>query len=125
MTPLTPETGKLMGEKELSLMKKSAIFINSSRGKTVDEEALIHALQTGEIAGAGLDVFVNEPVEVNNPLISMENVVTLPHISSATYETRYNMSMTAASNLVVALKGETPANLLNKPIITNKHQQSC
>ncbi|MGM0903955.1 MAG: 2-hydroxyacid dehydrogenase [Bacillota bacterium] len=117
MTPLTPETEKLMGEKEFSLMKKSAIFINSSRGKTVDEDALIHALQTGDIAGAGLDVFVNEPVEVNNPLISMKNVVTLPHIGSATYETRYKMAMTAANNLVDALKGKTPANLLYKAII--------
>jgi len=116
MTPLTPETEKLMGEKEFSLMKKSAIFINSSRGKTVDEEALIHALQTGEIYGAGLDVFVNEPVEVDNPLLSMKNVVTLPHIGSATYETRYKMAMSAASNLVAGLKGETPANLLNKPV---------
>jgi len=70
MTPLTPETENLMGEKEFSLMKNSAIFINSSRGKTVDEEALIHALQSGKIYGAGLDVFVNEPVEVDNPLMS-------------------------------------------------------
>jgi glyoxylate/hydroxypyruvate/2-ketogluconate reductase len=116
MTPLTPETEKLMGEKEFSLMKKSAIFINSSRGKTVDEEALIHALQTGGIYGAGLDVFVNEPVEVDNPLLSMKNVVTLPHIGSATYETRYKMAMSAATNLVTGLKGETPANLLNKPV---------
>ncbi|MBY0097892.1 2-hydroxyacid dehydrogenase [Mesobacillus maritimus] len=116
MTPLTPETEKLMGEKEFSLMKKSAIFINSSRGKTVDEEALIQALQTGEIYGAGLDVFVNEPVEVDNPLLSMKNVVTLPHIGSATYETRYKMAMSAATNLVAGLKGETPTNLLNKPV---------
>lgn len=112
MTPLTPETEKLMGEREFELMKDSAIFINCSRGKTVDEEALIHALQTGEIYGAGMDVFVKEPINLDNPLISMKNVVTLPHIGSATYETRYKMAMLAATNLVSGIKGEIPANLI-------------
>lgn len=116
MTPLTPETEKLMGEREFKLMKKSAIFINSSRGKNVDEEALMQALQTGEIYGAGLDVFVNEPINIDNPLLSMKNVVTLPHIGSATYETRFKMQMTAASNLIAGIAGDTPANLLNKPL---------
>ncbi|PEC50987.1 bifunctional glyoxylate/hydroxypyruvate reductase B [Bacillus sp. AFS077874] len=114
MTPLTPETEKMMGKTEFKFMKKSAIFINSSRGKTVDEEALIHALQTGEIYGAGLDVFVKEPINMDNPLVSMKNVVTLPHIGSATYETRFKMAMLAASNLVSGLKGEIPANLIKR-----------
>ena len=87
MTPLTPETEKLMGKKEFEQMKESAIFINASRGKTVDEEALIQALQNGEILAAGLDVFDPEPVKKDNPLLSMKNVVTLPHIGSATMET--------------------------------------
>lgn len=112
MTPLTPETEKLMGKREFELMKESAIFINCSRGKTVDEEALIHALQTGEIYGAGLDVFVQEPINLDNPLISMKNVVTLPHIGSATYETRFKMAMLAATNLVSGINGEIPANLI-------------
>ncbi|MFJ5715997.1 2-hydroxyacid dehydrogenase [Neobacillus sp. NPDC093127] len=112
MTPLTPETEKLMGKREFELMKESAIFINCSRGKTVDEEALIHALQTGGIYGAGLDVFVQEPINLDNPLISMENVVTLPHIGSATYETRFKMAMLAATNLVSGINGEIPANLI-------------
>ncbi|MBU8918032.1 D-glycerate dehydrogenase [Bacillus sp. FJAT-29953] len=112
LTPLTPETENLIGKREFGLMKKSAIFINASRGKTVDEEALIQALQTGEIAGAGLDVFVQEPINMDNPLLSMKNVVTLPHIGSATYETRFQMAMTAATNLVSGLKGDTPANLI-------------
>ncbi|WHY86837.1 D-glycerate dehydrogenase [Neobacillus novalis] len=112
MTPLTPKTEKLMGKREFELMKESAIFINCSRGKTVDEEALIHALQTGEIYGAGLDVFVQEPINLDNPLISMENVVTLPHIGSATYETRFKMAMLAATNLVSGINGEIPANLI-------------
>ncbi|MBS4213560.1 MULTISPECIES: 2-hydroxyacid dehydrogenase [Neobacillus] len=112
LTPLTPETENLIGKREFGLMKKSAIFINASRGKTVDEEELIKALQTGEIAGAGLDVFVQEPINMDNPLLSMKNVVTLPHIGSATYETRFQMAMTAATNLVSGLKGDTPANLI-------------
>lgn len=112
MTPLTAETEKLMGKREFELMKKSAIFVNASRGKTVDEEALIHALETGEILGAGLDVFVNEPIRSDNPLLLMKNVVTTPHIGSATYETRLKMAKLAASNLVAGLKGETPANLI-------------
>jgi glyoxylate/hydroxypyruvate/2-ketogluconate reductase len=112
MTPLTPDTVNLIGKREFELMKESAIFINASRGKTVDEEALIEALQKGQIYGAGLDVFVQEPVEKNNPLLSMMNVVTLPHIGSATYETRFKMAMTAATNLVKGLQGETPPNLI-------------
>lgn len=112
MTPLTPDTVNLIGKREFELMKESAIFINASRGKTVDEEALIEALQKGQIYGAGLDVFVQEPVEKNNPLLSMKNVVTLPHIGSATYETRFQMAMTAAANLVKGLQGETPPNLI-------------
>jgi glyoxylate/hydroxypyruvate/2-ketogluconate reductase len=112
MTPLTAQTEKLMGRREFELMKKSSIFINASRGKTVDEEALIDALQTGQILGAGLDVFVEEPVKEDNPLLSMKNVVTLPHIGSATYETRFKMAMLAATNLVTGLQGEAPPNLI-------------
>ncbi len=112
MTPLTPQTEKMMGEKEFKLMKESAIFIHCSRGKTVDEEALITALKTGEIHAAGLDVFVQEPVKEDNPLLSMKNVVTLPHIGSATYETRKKMAMLAATNLVAGLQGETLPTLI-------------
>jgi glyoxylate/hydroxypyruvate/2-ketogluconate reductase len=114
MTPLTPETVNLIGIREFELMKESAIFINASRGKTVDEEALIQALQKGQIYGAGLDVFVQEPVKKDNPLTTMNNVVTLPHIGSATYETRFKMAMTAANNLVAGLQGEIPLNLIKK-----------
>lgn len=114
MTPLTPETVNLIGKSAFELMKETAIFINASRGKTVDEDALIQALQNGRIYGAGLDVFVQEPVEKDNPLLSMNNVVTLPHIGSATYETRYKMAMTAATNLVTALQGDEPPNLIKK-----------
>ncbi len=116
MTPLTPETEKLIGKREFEQMKESAIFINASRGKTVDEEALIQALQKGEILAAGLDVFDPEPVQKDNPLLSMKNVVTLPHIGSATMETRFNMAMLAANNLVAGLKGDVPPNLIKRAI---------
>lgn len=116
MTPLTPQTVKLMGAKEFQLMKKSAIFVNGSRGRTVDEEALVKALQTGEIAGAGLDVFVQEPIDAHHPLLSMKNVVALPHVGSATFETRMNMSRMAAESLVTALKGDCPPTLINQEV---------
>ncbi|MGM9986427.1 MAG: 2-hydroxyacid dehydrogenase [Bacillaceae bacterium] len=118
MTPLTAETEKLMGAKEFKLMKKTAFFINGSRGKTVDEQALIQALKNKEIAGAGLDVFTVEPVEKDNPLLTMKNVVTLPHIGSATFETRTKMSLLAAENLVAGLQGKRPSNLINDIILT-------
>ncbi|KKI93220.1 bifunctional glyoxylate/hydroxypyruvate reductase B [Bacillus sp. SA1-12] len=116
MTPLTPSTEKMMGKREFELMKETAIFINGSRGKTVDEEALIHALETGQILAAGLDVYVQEPVQPENQLLSMRNVVTLPHIGSATYETRLKMAMLGAANLVAGLQGETPPNLIKSEV---------
>ncbi|MCM3110827.1 2-hydroxyacid dehydrogenase [Lederbergia lenta] len=108
MTPLTPETHHLIGENEFKLMKKSAIFINVSRGQTVDEKALIQALQNKEIYGAGLDVFQKEPIEKDNPLLDMTNVVTVPHIGSATLKTRDAMAMRAAENLVAVVTGMEP-----------------
>ncbi|MFV2048962.1 2-hydroxyacid dehydrogenase [Metabacillus sp. YM-086] len=112
MIPHTPETEKMIGEREFQLMKSSAIFINGSRGKNVDEQALIKALQQKWILRAGLDVFEHEPIEKDNPLLTMSNVVTLPHIGSATKETREKMAMLAAENLSKALDGETPLNII-------------
>ncbi|WP_379321435.1 2-hydroxyacid dehydrogenase [Paenibacillus puldeungensis] len=114
MTPLTPETVRLIGERELSLMKSTAVFINASRGATVDEEALLSALQNKRIYGAGLDVYEREPIAPGHALLRLPNVVTLPHIGSATHETRYQMAMMAAENLVTALSGHTPPNLLKE-----------
>lgn len=116
ITPLTPETKGLISKREFQLMKNSAIFINASRGKTVVEKDLIEALQTGEIAAAGLDVFEQEPVEPNNPLLGMKNVVTLPHVGSSTYETELKMSELAAKNLEAGLNGEKPPTLINPKI---------
>jgi glyoxylate/hydroxypyruvate/2-ketogluconate reductase len=112
MTPLTPETTRFMGREQFRLMKRDSIFINASRGQTVDEPALVEALQTGKIGGAGLDVFEQEPVDPDNPLLKMANVVTLPHIGSATAQTRSDMAMLAAQNLVKAVRGEMPPNLV-------------
>ncbi|MBP2000517.1 gluconate 2-dehydrogenase [Paenibacillus shirakamiensis] len=112
MTPLTEETRHLIGAQQFAKMKKTAIFINASRGQTVDEQALIQALQTKQIYAAGLDVFEQEPVDRDNPLLSMPNVITLPHIGSATETTRDQMAMLAAQNLIAALQGLTPPNLI-------------
>lgn len=116
MTPLTPETTRLMGREQFSKMKNSAFFINASRGKTVDEGALIEALETKQIAGAGLDVFEMEPVQPDNPLLKMPQVITLPHIGSATAKTRFDMAKLAAQNLVSAVRGEVPPHLVKELI---------
>jgi gluconate 2-dehydrogenase len=115
--PLTPETQHLIGAAELRAMKKSAILINASRGATVDEAALIDALQNGTIHGAGLDVFDTEPLPADSPLLKMPNVVALPHIGSATHETRHAMARNAAENLVAALDGTLSANIVNRDVL--------
>lgn len=116
MVPHTPETDKMIGKEEFKLMKKSAIFINGSRGKNVDEKALYEALVHKEILAAGIDVFEKEPVDPSNPLLSLNNIVTLPHIGAATKENERAMSELAAKNLISGLNGEIPPNLINKEI---------
>lgn len=112
MTALTDETYHMIDEEQFNLMKKDAIFINASRGSTVNEKALIKALTEKKILGAGLDVFEKEPIEKDNPLLNMSNVVLLPHVGSATIKTRNDMAMLAAENLVKALMGEIPPNVV-------------
>ncbi|MBW7475720.1 D-glycerate dehydrogenase [Paenibacillus oenotherae] len=112
MTPLTPQTRHLMGEAEFALMKSSAIFINVSRGETVDEQALVRVLNDKRIYGAGLDVYEREPIDAAHPLLAMDNVVTLPHLGSATAATRRNMAYAAARNLVHALRGAEPVHIV-------------
>ncbi len=116
--PLTPETRHMIGANELRKMKRSAILINASRGQTVDEHALIEALQSGTIHGAGLDVFDREPLDPNSPLLKMSNVVALPHIGSATHETRHAMARCAAENLVAALDGTLKINIVNRDVLS-------
>jgi glyoxylate reductase len=110
--PLSDSTRKLIGEPELKLMKKSAILVNTSRGPVADEAAVAKALDEGWIAGAGLDVFENEP-NVHPALLKLTNVVLAPHIASASIDTRREMSMLAARNAVEALEGRRPPTLLN------------
>ncbi|GLV53334.1 D-glycerate dehydrogenase [Dictyobacter sp. S3.2.2.5] len=110
--PYAPTTHHLIGERELALMKSSAILINTARGPVVDEKALVHALQSGRIAGAGLDVFEHEPA-VEPELLSMENVVLVPHIASASFKTRTRMAMMAAENIVAHVQGQRPPNQVN------------
>jgi lactate dehydrogenase-like 2-hydroxyacid dehydrogenase len=117
LVPLTEETKEIIGAKEFALMKKDAILVNVSRGATINETALIHALQANRIAGAALDVYEKEPVNTENQLLKMTNVVTLPHIGSATKETRGKMAMKAARNAVAAIIGEPPENLLNTEVL--------
>ncbi|MDA3130871.1 2-hydroxyacid dehydrogenase [Aliibacillus thermotolerans] len=120
MTPSTPETRNLMGEKEFRIMKKSAIFVNGSRGATVDEDALVKALKEGEILGAALDVYKEEPIPPNHPLLTFPNVVTTPHLGSSTFVTEDNMSLLAAENVLAALAGKRPPNLLNEEVWEKK-----
>ncbi|NRR04143.1 D-glycerate dehydrogenase [Brevibacillus sp. RS1.1] len=108
LTPLTEDTRMLMGEKQFSLMKETAVFINVSRGGTVDESALYQALVDKKIWAAGLDVFAVEPVPMDNPLLQQPNVVALPHIGSATVQTRAEMARLAAVNIVEVLSGRGP-----------------
>ncbi len=103
----------MIGAEQFRKMKKSAIFINAGRGPVVDENALIAALQSGEIHAAGLDVFEQEPLSKDSPLLTMKNVVALPHIGSATHETRYNMAACAVDNLINALNGDVSQNCVN------------
>jgi len=114
--PLMKETLHLVNAEKLKLMKKTAYLINNSRGPVVDEKALYAALKEGRIAGAGLDVFEQEPTPVDNPLLKLDNVVVAPHISSASYETRSKMAEMVADNLVAFFEGKRPPNLINPDV---------
>jgi gluconate 2-dehydrogenase len=115
VVPLSEKTQHMISTRELSLMKKSAILVNIARGPIVDEPALIKALQDGTIRGAGLDVYEKEPLS-ESPLFALNNAVTLPHIGSATDETRQAMADRAYTNLRAALLGEKPQDLVNTQV---------
>ncbi len=115
VVPLSDATRKLIGQRELALMKPSAILVNVARGPVVDEAALIEALQTGEIRAAGLDVYEREPLK-ESPLFTMKNVVCVPHIGSATHETRRAMAELAVQNLERGLAGEAPLHMVNPQV---------
>jgi glyoxylate reductase len=113
---LTKETRHLIGKKEFDLMKPTAILINTSRGPVVDETALVSALKQGKIAGAGLDVYEKEP-RLSPGLSRLENAVLLPHIGSATADTRGQMAVLAAKNAVAILRGKRPPNIVNPQVL--------
>ncbi|RLG51717.1 MAG: D-glycerate dehydrogenase [Thermoproteota archaeon] len=115
--PLTPETKDLIGERELKLMKPTAYLVNTSRGKVIDEKALIKALKEGWIAGAALDVFYKEPTPPDNPLLELDNVVVAPHIASASLETRSRMAEIVAENLIAFKEGKKPPTLVNPDVM--------
>jgi glyoxylate reductase len=110
--PLSDATHHLFGSEQFGLMKPTAIFVNTARGPIHDEAALAAALRAGQIAGAGLDVYENEP-NAHADLLGMENVVLLPHLGSATTETRAKMALMAANNMIAMLEERRPPNLVN------------
>jgi glyoxylate reductase len=111
--PLMPETRHLIGKRSLEMMKHTAYLINTSRGPVVDEAALAEALRNKVIAGAGLDVFEEEP-EIHPGLLGLDNVVLTPHVASGSVDTRAKMAIMAAENVVAALEGRTPPNAVNR-----------
>jgi len=110
--PLTPQTQHLIGAREFALMKPSAILINTARGPILDEAALVRALRENRIAGAGLDVYEQEP-QIPAELLALDNVVLLPHIGSASIETRTKMGLLAAENAIAVIQGRTPPARVN------------
>jgi glyoxylate reductase len=115
-TNLTPETRHLFGADQFKRMKPTAVLVNTSRGPVVDEAALADALEAGEIFAAGLDVFEHEP-DVHPKLLGLENAVVIPHLGSATVDTRDAMGHLAVDNVFAALDGERPPTLLNPDVL--------
>lgn len=114
LVPYTPKTKNMIDGKELALMKPTAVLINTARGGVVNEDALYDALVNDEIWAAGLDVFEEEPISTDHPLLSLSNVVALPHIGSSSIDTRIKMAKLAAANIIEAVSGESPSCLVNK-----------
>ncbi|MGG1862131.1 D-glycerate dehydrogenase [Bacillus safensis] len=114
ITPLTEETYHMIGERELKLMKQTALFVNISRGKTVNEKSLIQALQEGWIKGAGLDVYEQEPLQEDHPFKEMNNVTLAPHIGSATETTRDLMLKRAIHNVIHGIDGKAPVDVVKE-----------
>jgi glyoxylate reductase len=113
---LNESTHHLINKRTLSLMKKTAILVNTSRGPTVDLDALYQALKDGRLGGAGLDVFEPEPLPANHPILTLGNVVFTPHLGTSTMGTRIRMAETTARGAVSVLSGEEPEFLLNSEV---------
>jgi len=119
-TPLTPETRHLIDSEAFSKMKPNAVLVNTARGPVVDPQALYEALKAKRIFGAGLDVTEPEPIPANSPLLSLENIVVVPHIASGSQVTREKMSRMAAQNLIAGLKGDPLPNCVNPQVYLQK-----
>lgn len=115
--PLMPETHHLIGAKQFRMMKRTAVFVNAARGPIVDQSALVEALRTRTIYAAGIDVFEQEPVSPDDPLLKLDNVVVAPHIASASIPTRTRMATLAAENLLAVLQGKRPPTPVNPEVL--------
>lgn len=118
--PLMAETRHLISTAEFAAMKPTAVFINTSRGPVVDQKALYQALKSGQIFAAGLDVTEVEPISMDDPLLTLDNITIAPHIASASVATRTKMATMAAANLIAGLKGEMPPNCVNPEVLQKK-----
>ena len=121
--PHTSETFHHLGERQFSQMKPSAIFVNTGRGRVVDEAALVAALQAGKLAGAGLDVFEDEPIAPDNPLLGLPNVVLTPHMASASNESDIARRYRAGEEIAAVLSGRQPRNCVNKEVLARLNLQ--
>ena len=115
--PLTPETSHMIDERALRKMKPTAVLVNTARGPLVDQAALYRALKEGWVAAAALDVTDPEPMTADDPLLTLDNCIVTPHIASASVATRSRMAMLAAEQLVQALSGQTPKNVVNREVL--------
>ncbi len=120
--PLSAETRHLIGKRELALMKPSAVLVNAARGPVVDQRALYTALKERRIAAAGLDVAEIEPIPLDDPLLTLDNVVVTPHIGSASVATRARMAEMAVESVLQALRGEMPSNCVNAEAFSRRKQ---
>jgi glyoxylate reductase len=111
--PLSERTRHLIGERELALMKPTAVLVNTTRGSVVDQRALYRALKERRIAAAGLDVAEEEPIPLDDPLLTLDNVTITPHVGSASVATRGKMAAMAVENVLAVLRGEQPPNCVN------------
>lgn len=115
--PLSEQTRHLISREQFAMMKKTAVFVNTSRGPVVDQQALTEAMAAGRIFAAGIDVFEKEPLSADDPLLKLNNVVAAPHIASASVPTRVRMATLAAENLVAVLQGKRPSNPVNPEVL--------
>jgi len=116
--PLTEETRRMIGPTEFSMMKPTSILVNTSRGQVVDQKALYKALKSGQIAGAAIDVTEVEPVPMDEPLLTLENIIIAPHMASASTATRTKIAIMAAANLIAGLQGKMLPNCVNPEVLS-------